>query len=66
MTGTDAPARRGPAPAAQNLSRETEGSIGRRVDGAEKPKLAMMQRPRSSTRPDKKQRRKIRQFIEKL
>lgn len=63
---TDVSDRRGPASAAQNLYRETEGSIERRVDEAEKRKLAMMQRPRSSTRPDKKQRRKIRQFNEKL
>ena len=58
--------RRGSASSAQNLYRETEGSIERRVVEAEKRKLAMMQRPRSSARPDKKQRRKIRQFNEKL
>ena len=63
---TDVSDRRGPASSAHKLYRETEGSIERRVDEAEKRRLAMMQRPRSSTRPDKKQRRKIRQFNEKL
>ena len=63
---TDVTDRRGSASSAQNLYRETEGSIERRVVEAEKRKLAMMQRPRSSARPDKKQRRKIRQFNEKL
>jgi len=58
--------RRGPASSAQNLYRETESSIEQRADEAQKRELAMMQRPRSSTRPDKKQRRKIRQFNEKL
>ncbi len=63
---TDVSDRRGPASSAQNLYRETEDSIERRGVEAEKRKLALMQRPRSSTRPDKKQRRKIRQFNEKL
>jgi len=63
---TDVTDRRGSASSAQNLYRETESSIERRVVEAEKRKLAAMQRPRSSARPDKKQRRKIRQFNEKL
>ena len=58
--------RRGSATAAQGLYRETDDSVARRVAEAEKRKLAMMQRPQSSSRPDKKQRRKIRQFNEKL
>ena len=58
-------ARRGSAAEAQLLYRETEASVARRRDEAEKRKLALMQRPRSETRPDKKQRRQIRQFIEK-
>ena len=58
-------ARRGSAAEAQLLYRETEASVARRRDEAEKRKLALMQRPRSETRPDKKQRRQIRRFIEK-
>ncbi len=58
-------ARRGSASDAQLLYRETEASVTRRHDEAEKRKLASMQRPRSQTRPDKKQRRQIRRFIEK-
>ena len=58
-------ARRGSAAEAQLLYRETEASVARRRDEEEKRKLALMQRPRSEKRPDKKQRRQIRQFIEK-
>ena len=58
-------ARRGSASDAHLLYRETEASVSRRSDEAEKRKLASMQRPRSETRPDKKQRRQIRRFIEK-
>ena len=54
--------RRGSACAAQALYRETETSIEKRGSEAEKRKLAMMQRPHSESRPDKKQRRQIRQF----
>jgi len=57
--------RRGSASAAQLLYRETENSVVRRQAEAEKRKLAMMQRPQTTGRPDKKQRRQIRQFIEK-
>ncbi len=57
--------RRGSASDAQLLYRETEASAARRRDEAEQRKLAQMQRPRSEKRPDKKQRRQIRQFIEK-
>jgi len=59
---TDVSERRGSAAAAQTLYRETEGSIEKRASEAEKRKLAMMQRPHSESRPDKKQRRQIRQF----
>ena len=62
---TDISARRGSAEQAQTLYRETEASVIRRADEAEKRKLAMMARPRSDSRPDKKQRRKIHQFIRK-
>jgi ribosome-associated heat shock protein Hsp15 len=57
--------RRGPASAAQLLYRETEASVVRREAEAEKRKLAMLARPQSAGRPDKKQRRQIRRFIDK-
>ena len=57
--------RRGSADEAQSLYRETEASVSKRASEAEKRKLAMMQRPRSESRPDKRQRRRIRQFIQK-
>ena len=58
--------RRGSANDAELLYRETDDSVKQRAAEAEKRKLAMMQRPKTSSRPDKKQRRKIRQFNEKL
>jgi ribosome-associated heat shock protein Hsp15 len=57
--------RRGSATLAQTLYRETEASVEKRGHEAEKRQLALMQRPRSESRPDKKQRRKIRQFTGK-
>ena len=57
--------RRGSAAAAKLLYRETDSSLERRRAEAEKRQLAMLQRPQTQGRPDKKQRRKIRQFIEK-
>ena len=57
--------RRGSASAAQLMYSETESSVVRRQAEAEKRKLAMMQRPKTAGRPDKKQRRQIRRFIEK-
>ena len=59
---TEISERRGSATIAQTLYRETESSIEKRAIEAEKRQLAMMQRPRSESRPDKKQRRQIRQF----
>jgi ribosome-associated heat shock protein Hsp15 len=59
---TDLSERRGSASCAQTLYRETETSIEQRGSEAGKRRLAMMQRPHSTSRPDKKQRRKIRQF----
>jgi ribosome-associated heat shock protein Hsp15 len=56
---------RGSATSAQLLYRETASSVTRRRDEAEKRKLAMMARPQSEGRPDKKQRRQIRRFIDK-
>ena len=57
--------RRGSATAAQLLYRETASSVDKRKGEAEKRRLAMMARPQSEGRPDKKQRRQIRRFIEK-
>ena len=57
--------RRGSATEAQLLYRETETSQRRRETEAEQRRLANLQRPRSEGRPDKKQRRQIRRFIEK-
>ena len=56
---------RGPASSAQGLYRETEASVAQCAVEAEKRKLAALARPRSEGRPDKKQRRQIRRFIEK-
>lgn len=56
---------RGPASSAQQLYRETDDSAAKRAVEAEKRKLAALARPRSEGRPDKKQRRQIRRFIEK-
>lgn len=57
--------RRGPASEAAKLYRETEDSIARRAGEAEKRRLAQLQRPQTASRPDKKQRRQIRRFIQK-
>ncbi len=57
--------RRGSATQAQLLYEETGESREQREIEAEKRRLAALQRPRSTTRPDKKQRRKIRQFTGK-
>ena len=57
--------RRGSATTAQLLYREIESSVDRRKVEAEKRKLAMMARPKSEGRPDKKQRRQIRRFVDK-
>ncbi len=59
---TDLSERRGSACYAQTLYRETESSIDKRHSEAEKRRLAMMQRPHSTSRKKKKQRRMIRQF----
>ena len=57
--------RRGSATTAQLLYQETTSSIDKRKGEAEKRKLAMMAHPQSAGKPDKKQRRQIRRFIEK-
>ncbi len=53
---------RGPASVAQTLYQETEDSLQKRQLEAEKRRLAALQRPISSSRPDKKQRRQIMRF----
>ena len=58
-------ARRGSATQAALLYRETEASVQRRAREAEQRQLASLQRPRSDSRPDKKQRRQIRRFTGK-
>ena len=54
--------RRGSAAQAQLLYTETDISIDRRAYETEQRKLAAMQKPVSERRPDKQERRKIRQF----
>ncbi|MEE8365265.1 MAG: S4 domain-containing protein [Gammaproteobacteria bacterium] len=54
--------RRGSAQVAQTLYQETEMSQERRQREAEQRKLAAMQKPVSIRRPNKQERRKIRQF----
>ena len=56
--------RRGSATDAALLYHETEASQTRRESEKEQRKLAALQKPRPTSRPDKKQRRKIRQFRE--
>ena len=57
--------KRGSASIAQTLYVETEESQRQRENEAEKRKLAAMQRPSSDYRPNKQERRKIRQFTGK-
>ena len=57
--------RRGSATIAQSLYQETGVSIQRREHEVEQRKLAAMQRPLSERRPNKQERRRIRQFIGK-
>ena len=54
--------RRGSATIAQALYQESAQSIEQRLLAAEKRKLAALQFPPSSHRPNKQERRKIRQF----
>ena len=53
---------RGSAKIAQSLYAETEASVNRRAREAEQRKLAAMKKPVSDRRPNKQERRKIRQF----
>ena len=56
--------RRGSATEAGILYCETESSIARREREREQRRLAALQKPRKSGKPDKKQRRMIRKFNE--
>ena len=56
------PARRGPAPEARTAYAETPESTVRREKLREQHRLAEMSRPRSDTRPDKRERRKLMKF----
>lgn len=56
--------RRGSAQVAQTLYQETEMSKERRQREAELRKLAAMQKPVGTRRPNKQERRKIRQFTD--
>jgi ribosome-associated heat shock protein Hsp15 len=56
------PARRGPAPEARTHYAETRESAAKRTEMREKHRLAEMSRPRSDTRPDKRQRRRLAKF----
>ena len=58
--------RRASAVIAQTLYCETRSSIERREHEAEQRKIAALQSPVSSTRPNKRQRRKIHQFTRKI
>ena len=53
------PARRGPAPEAQSFYAETPESVARRTKLREQHRLADMSRPRSDSRPDKRERRQL-------
>ncbi len=53
---------RGPATLAQTLYSETEDSQQKRKMEADKRRMAALQRPVSTSRPDKKQRRQIMRF----
>ena len=53
---------RGPASVAQTLYQETEESRQKRQLEADKRRMAALQRPTSTARPDKKQRRQIMRF----
>ena len=57
--------RRGSATIAQTLYHETESSQQRRLQEADKRKLAQLQRPRIDHRPNKKERRQLRGILGK-
>ncbi len=56
------PARRGPATEAQSQYNERPASVARRSKHREAQKLADLSRPRSDSRPDKRDRRRLLKF----
>ncbi|HEX3835444.1 MAG TPA: RNA-binding S4 domain-containing protein [Steroidobacteraceae bacterium] len=56
------PWRRGPAPAAAACYRESEGSVARRAQFAERMRTATAFAPRPDSRPDKHERRELRRI----
>ena len=56
------PARRGPAPEAAACYRESEASVARRAQFAERMRTATAFAPRPDTRPDKHERRELRRI----
>lgn len=65
VTVLDISSKRGSATIAQTLYEESEASVLQRQAEAEKRKLSAMARPGSDHRPNKQERRKIRQFTGK-
>ena len=59
---TALPLRRGPAPEAAACYRESEASVARRAQFAERMRLATAFAPRPDTRPDKHARRELRRI----
>jgi ribosome-associated heat shock protein Hsp15 len=56
------PARRGPAPEAAACYRESEASVARRAQFAERMRTATAFAPRPDSRPDKHERRELRRI----
>ena len=59
---TALPLRRGPAPEAAACYRESEASVARRAQFAERMRLATAFAPRPHSRPDKHERRELRRI----
>ncbi len=59
---TGLPPRRGPAPEAAACYRESEASVARRAQFAERMRLATAFAPRPESRPDKHERRELRRI----
>jgi ribosome-associated heat shock protein Hsp15 len=58
----DLPRRRGPAPEAQACYRESQASVARRAQFAERLRVASAFAPRPDGRPDKHERRELRRI----
>ncbi len=59
---TGLPVRRGPAPEAAACYRESEASVARRAQFAERMRVSAAFAPRPDTRPDKHERRELRRI----